>query len=78
MRADISPLIRARNALAASEQAERHGDMDEAIVQAQSAVSFSDVWLDELYRVTPEKCVHGIALDRECDYCAAMPQKHGA
>lgn len=47
-RADISPLLAAKTALAASEQAERDGRLDEAREQAIEAVVALEEWLNEL------------------------------
>jgi hypothetical protein len=44
MNPDITPLIRARNALKASEDAERNGDMALALRHANEAVAFSAQW----------------------------------
>ena len=47
-RADISPLLAAKTALAASEQAERDGHLDEARAQAAEALVALEAWRDEL------------------------------
>ena len=57
MRPDISPLILAKTALKASEDAERDGDIDEAIKHAREAVYQSAVWSMSL-RGIPVKDVY--------------------
>lgn len=54
MRADISPLLAAKTALAAAESAERHGDMEVAFAAALDLIEHAEAWRDELYRVAPE------------------------
>ena len=72
MRADTIHAMRVKSSLAASEQAERDGHPLDAIRHAQDTLQHADAWLQELYRVTPEACVHGVLLDRECSMCAKI------
>jgi len=48
MRPDISPLLAAKTALAASEQAERDGRIDDAHVAAVNALLAIEAWIEEL------------------------------
>ena len=47
-RASVSPLLAAFTALRASEAAERHGDMDEALKQALAAAKSAQDWADAI------------------------------
>lgn len=71
MRADSLPLLRAKSALVRAENAERNSMIDSAVAEARLAIKLVEEWIDGLYRVTPERCTHGVGLDRHCVDCAA-------
>ena len=76
-RPSVAPLMAAWSALRASENAERHGRLDEALKQAQEAIKHAEEWRDQLFG--PDVCTHDVPLDRDCAKChkltLAQPEK---
>ena len=48
MRPSVEPLMKAWSALRASEDAERHNRLDEALKQAQEAIKHAEEWRKQI------------------------------